>query len=506
MTTAARLDAFTAALQRVVDRHDILRTAFHRHRLPEPVQVVLRRAPVHTHEVELPPGPAPAAQRLMADCPATMPVTSAPLIHLYAAVDPGSPVLGRKSARGGARWLALLDIHHLIHDHTATEILLGEVRAVLAGQAGTLPEPVPFRDFVFRLRARENQPDHAAYLGKLLVDVTETTAPFGILEVRGDGTAVTESRTELDGNLTAAVRERARELGVSPATLFHVAYARLVGALAGRDDVVFGTLLFARTAAGAGADRVPGLFLNTLPVRTAVGALTALDAVRHMHAQLARLLAHEGAPLSAAHQASGVSADAPLFTALLNYRHSAPAGSGTADTGTGAFDGIELLLSQERTKYPLVVSVDDTGTGLAVTTRAVAPIRPRDVCRWLVTAVAGLTDELASVFEGRVVEDTVPEGTELAGTGSYPQPGGAQKRAGARRSLPVDQLGILDSDERQEILERYNATFLDVAERGIAELFGARVAPGPEHVPVTDAGRHTAYGELNVRANQLAST
>ncbi|KAF9346333.1 hypothetical protein BGX26_002187 [Mortierella sp. AD094] len=58
------LDRYLAALQNVVDRHDIFRTAFIWEGLSKPAQVVLCHAPVHIAEMALNPADGPVSEQL----------------------------------------------------------------------------------------------------------------------------------------------------------------------------------------------------------------------------------------------------------------------------------------------------------------------------------------------------------------------------------------------------------------------------------------------------------
>jgi non-ribosomal peptide synthetase component F len=128
-----------------------------------------------------------------------------------------------------------------------------------------------------------------------------------------------------------------------------VAWAQVLARAAGRDDVVFGTVLFGRMQGGEGADRVMGPFINTLPVRMRVAG----EGWRRACAQptpCSPTLRHEHASLALAQRCSGVHAPAPLFSALLNYRHSA--GKAEPEDTRRAWTGFQGVHSEERTNYP----------------------------------------------------------------------------------------------------------------------------------------------------------
>ena len=164
---------------------------------------------------------------------------------------------------------------------------------------------------------------------------------------------------------------------MSLASLFHLAWALVVARATGRDDVVFGTLLFGRMQGGEGAERAMGLFINTLPLRVRVGDQPVQEALREVHALLVRLMRHEHAPLALAQRCSGVAAPAPLFTGLLNFRHSPMDRAAQPDPG-----GMQLLHAQERTDYPVLLNVDDLGDDLMVTAQVVRAVDPQRVRWW----------------------------------------------------------------------------------------------------------------------------
>ena len=105
----------------------------------------------------------------------------------------------------------------------------------------------------------------------MLGDVDEPTAPFGLLDVQGDGSDIDEARHELERGWPAVCASRRAAHGVSVASLCHLAWAQVLARTSGRERCGVRDRSVRPHAGWQGSDRVLGLFINTLPVRIAVG-------------------------------------------------------------------------------------------------------------------------------------------------------------------------------------------------------------------------------------------
>ncbi|KMJ45340.1 hypothetical protein AB204_09455 [Xenorhabdus khoisanae] len=450
------LDRYLAALQQVVDRHDILRTVFIWQGLSVPAQVVLRQVTLSVTELALNPVDGPVYDQLAQHFNPShyrMDLGQAPLLHLAIAQETDG------------RWIALQLQHHLIGDHVTMEMMNSEVRAYLAGQGDKLPASVPFRNLVAQARLGVSQTEHTHFFTDMLAEVVEPTLSFGVAEVHHDGSQTTESHRRLAADLNERLRCQAKRLGVSLAALCHLAWAQVVSRTSSQEQVVFGTLLFGRMQVEEGSGSGMGLFINTLPLRLDIGETSVRDSVQETHRRLAELLAHEHASLALAQRCSGVASGTPLFNTLLNYRYSL-----LPEVSDDVLNGIEFFGEQERTNYPFALSVDDFGDALGLTAQVVHPFDPVRICGYMQQALESLVEAL----------EQSPE-------------------------TPIRALEILPETERTLLLTTWNATETAYPEQlCVHQLFEQQVEKQPDATALVYEDQTLSYAELNARANRLA--
>ncbi|MFN5408928.1 non-ribosomal peptide synthetase, partial [Bradyrhizobium sp.] len=134
------------------------------------------------------------------------------------------------------------------------------------------------------------------------------------------------------------------------------------------------------------------------------------------------------------------------------------------------WEGIEFLHAEERTNYPLTLSVDDLGVGFALTAQVELSVGAARVCAFMATALEGLVAAL----------ERTPE-------------------------RPLRQIDVLPQAERHRVLAEWNATAAAYPQDAcVHELFEAQAERTPAAVAVVHDDRELSYAELNAQANRLA--
>ncbi|MCC7249658.1 MAG: amino acid adenylation domain-containing protein, partial [Lysobacter sp.] len=458
----ARIDDFLATMQQVIDRHDILRTCFVSKGLNTPVQVVLRRTAIAHEALSLDPADGPIGEQLAARyAPGrfSLDVTRAPLLRFGDAFDPST-----------GQWLMCLVFHHLVLDHTSLEVIMEEATLIGQGRSDELLPPAPFRNYIWQVKVDADPAAHQAFFTRMLGDIDRPTAPFGLTQTSDDVVRFDEYTRMLPGDLSANLRRRARELGVSAASLMHLAWAMVLARATGQSSVVFGTVLFGRMGGGEDADRALGLFINTLPLRIDIDDADIVAAIKRTHAALAELLPHEHAPLVDAQRCSAVPSSMPLFTSLINYTYSSASASFRSDFH------LEPTAGAERTNYPLAIAIDDQGENFEIAVQVLPVVGASRVWGYLQTALSGILSALDE-----------------------------RSNSAVSAISAISAIEVMPAPEYARIVDDWNDTVRDFPlERCAHALFSEQVARDPQALALVFGGERIAYGELNARANRIA--
>ncbi|KAF9322964.1 hypothetical protein BG006_001914, partial [Podila minutissima] len=463
--TRESLDNYFTAMQQIVNRYDILRTSFVWKEISSSVQVVWREAPLSITELQLDPAHGPVAKQLKEKFDPRnyrLDLAKASLVRFIATQDQST-----------GDWVLVQLQHHLIGDHSTLELMNSEIQVILEGQGHTLPQPEPYRNLIAQVRLGAKEAEHERFFKTMLSDVDTPSLPYGMAVTHADSTMMTESHQALPQELNDRLRSQAKRLGVSLASICHLAWAMVIAQTSGQERVVFGTVLLGRMQASTSSSQTMGLFINTLPVLVDVHSQRSVDrSVKETHARLAALLEHELASLALAQRCSSVPAGTPLFSSLLNYRHNI-AKSTTASSSIPILKDMTFLDVQEFSNYPVTLSVDDDGRSLVVAAQALQPIESGRVCGYMQQALESLV---------RAMDNS-------------------------SKAASVASLEVVPAEERALLVETWNTSVHEEdrsLDQCLHQLFEQQVAQTPDAVAVVDEGQSLTYAELNARANRLA--
>ncbi|MFD4181841.1 amino acid adenylation domain-containing protein, partial [Rhodococcus sp. NPDC058514] len=155
--------------------------------------------------------------------------------------------------------------HHILLDGWSTPLIIRDLLTLYAtdGDASVLPHVQPYRDYLVWMSKRDIDQSIDAWR-RTLSDVEEPT----LLAPANDGRPHSGSREiglTLSEAETSLLRLVAGERGLTLNTMLQAAWAVVLGALTGRNDVVFGSTVSGRPPQIPGIESMVGRFIHTLP-------------------------------------------------------------------------------------------------------------------------------------------------------------------------------------------------------------------------------------------------
>lgn len=241
---------------------------------------------------------------------------------------------------GGHDIRVCLSYHHLLLDGWSLQVLLTELDSLLRHES--LPAPARLKDHMRWLEMQNRDKDLELWRTEL-----EGIEPLLVSPSDPGERSSTTQQISLTfpEELTMALNQAARTSGVTLNTFLQGGFARLLAALTGRQDVVFGAVVAGRPPSVPDVDTMVGLLINTVPVRVQWSREDSIAAVlQRLQYHQATLMEHQHVSLAEVQHKLGLSELFDVVTVFENYPF-------------GKLSSITDLAIQDGTHYPLSLAV-----------------------------------------------------------------------------------------------------------------------------------------------------
>ncbi|MEV6596753.1 condensation domain-containing protein [Actinoplanes sp. NPDC051346] len=307
--------ALRAAAQLVVDRHETLRTTFDLHSFTMPLQLVHRTATIDVGVTDHGPlGPQGWQSGLLAYAAEQrairMDLSRAPLLRVHAHTAAGT----------SQWWLSITECHAVLEGWSFHSLLMEIVslyREIREGRTPAPPDPVPFRyadHIAAELRALQSQEDRD-YWREVIGGRVPVTLPSAWRGSR-DEPEERYQHTVAFHDLEDALRRLATQTQTSLKAVLLAAHLTVMSAVSESQAFHTGLVCDARPEM-VGAERVPGMYLNTLPFALPIGAGTWAELIRKVYDELTVMWPHRRLPMQVIQQE--LAQGTRLIEVMFNY-------------------------------------------------------------------------------------------------------------------------------------------------------------------------------------------
>ncbi len=318
-------------------------------------------------------------------------------------------------SRAADEHVLLIAVHHIAIDAWSFEILLGELRELLAADADGRPPrlaapSVEYVDFarwqMERVRGVAGLRERTFWEAKLAGDLPVLRLPLARALAGRSAPVGAAQEFVIDADLTGRLRQVASAGGATLYMLLLSAYALLLRRMSGQDEVVIGSPVSGRQRREFAP--VIGYFVNMVPIRLrAPRGGTFEEMVGYVRSEVLEALEHQEYPFALMVKELVLSRDSsrtPVFQAVFNFIRSEESGTLSqffvADERVGRLEFGGLMLepypvAQQEGQFELVLEMTESAGSLRGRFKCDARVFEPDTVRCLAEGFASLLEAIS---------------------------------------------------------------------------------------------------------------